>query len=357
MKHTISRWIDSFKNWLNPRDPYRDQYVDDELYRGRRTAQRRNRSILIRRYSVLFGGIILILLIIGGAVWGFNKVSYSREVSSIQTQINNVYTDNRHADVRSSITQTKLDQIKTDIDKLHNGKKTDQLVRQQANAQKAFDVRSNYDQLFNSQTRVDLKVTTKKVDNQLKNLQQDGLTNALKTKYTDRLKAVRKIVVTANKLGKRYNAIIKARKNNQSILVSTISTLIKDMSKNQKSQKTVDQQTKLISLKTIVNKENKQAEKEAQAAAEAAEQAAAEEAAAEAAESSSKSASKSASKAASESAAAESSLEAAQSAANASSTSGSTSDSNGSYNYSNSGDNSYNPYGYGTNGGTSTGSY
>ncbi|KRN93214.1 hypothetical protein [Pediococcus stilesii] len=372
MKQTISRWIESFKNWLNPRDPYHDQYVDDELYRGRRTVKRRKKSILVRRYITLIGGILLVLLVVGGAVWGFNRVSYSREVSSIQTQIDNIYTDNRHADVKSSVTQNSLDKIKTDISKLHNGKKTSKLSNQLSSAQSAFDVRSDYNKLFNSQTRVGLKVTTKKVDTQLSSVKSADLTSSFKNNYVKRLDSVRKIVETADKLGKRYDAIIKAHDNNQTIQVATIEALIKDMSKNQKSQKTVDEQTKLISLKTIVNKENKQAEQEAQAAAAAAEKAAAEKAAAEAAESSSKAASKSASKAASESAAAESSAEAAaeqsaaESAAAASSSSSDTSASyyggNGGIGSSNNGNSGAGLYGgYNANGvnggGTSTGSY
>ncbi len=148
-------------------------------------------------------------------------------------------------------------------------------------------------------------MTTKKVDHQLKNLKQKKVPAQFRTNYTKQLKDVRKIVVMADKLSKRYKVIMKARKNNLSVDVTTVEKLIKDMSKNQKSQKTVDQQTKLISLKTVINKEDKQAAKAAKAAAEAAARAeaiaAAERAAAESSRAESESASKAASKAESES--------------------------------------------------------
>ena len=118
-------------------------------------------------------------------------------------------------------------------------------------------------------------------------------------KYREHLQKVRQIVQTADKLSRRYNTIIKAHQQNQKISVSTIDGLIKDMRKNQQSQRTVDEQTKLISLRSIVNKENKAAEKAAREAAIAAQKEAEEEAARKAAEeSASKEASKSASKAA-----------------------------------------------------------
>lgn len=310
MKNTVSKWIENFKEWLNPQDENRGQYVDDELYRGRRTVKRRNRSIMIRRYSILAGGLVVFLLLIGGIFWGFNRVSSSHQADRLDQEINQLYTDNRHADLENSVTQAKLDNIKSDIGDLKNRKKADSLSSKQALAQNAFDVQSNYNHLFNKQTRVGLKVTTKKVDQQLKTLKHKNVPSMFKTTYTKRLKSVRGIVVKANKLGKRYKAIMDARKNNLSVSIATVEALIKDMSKNQKSQKTVDQQTKLISLKTVINKEDKQAAKDAQAAAAAAEQAAAQAAAEKAAEESSKAESESASKAAAESSSAEAAAEA-----------------------------------------------
>jgi septal ring factor EnvC (AmiA/AmiB activator) len=284
MKDTVSKWIESFKNYLNPREESHSQYVDDELYRGRRTVKRRNKQIMIRRYTVLGTGILVLCLAIGGIIWGFGKFSYSNKANHIQTRIEQLYTNKQRSDLKSSVTQALLDTLKTDIGHLKHRAKTDQLQKEQDLSQNAYTVQTGYDQLFNAQTRIGEKVTIKQVDHQLKSLKTKSVPTAFKTNYTQKLNAVRKVVVKTTKLNKRYQAIMTAHKNGQSIRVSTIDNLLQDMKKNQKSQKTVNQQTKLISLKSVVNKENKQAEKDAQAAAAAAEQAAAQQAAKAAAE-------------------------------------------------------------------------
>lgn len=305
MKNTVLKWIEQLKERFHPQQEDHQPFVDDELYLGSRSRKRRARRRSIKRLSTWVAGLIVAFLLIFGIYRGISHFSSSHRAARLNEEIGRLYTDNRHADLKDSVTQTKLDKLKSDVDSLKHYKNINSLRTKQVAAQNAYDVRADYSHLFNKQTRVALNVTTKKVDHQLKNLKQKKVPAQFRTNYTKQLKDVRKIVVMADKLSKRYKVIMKARKNNLSVDVTTVEKLIKDMSKNQKSQKTVDQQTKLISLKTVINKEDKQAAKAAKAAAEAAARAeaiaAAERAAAESSRAESESASKAASKAESES--------------------------------------------------------
>lgn len=301
MKNTVLKWIEQLKERFHPQQEDHQPFVDDELYLGSRSRKRRARRRSIKRLSTWVAGLIVAFLLIFGIYRGISHFSSSHRAARLNEEIGQLYTDNRHADLKDSVTQTKLDKLKSDVDSLKHYKNIDSLRAKQVAAQNAYDIRADYSHLFNKQTRVALNVTTKKVDHQLKNLKQKKVPAQFRTNYTKQLKDVRKIVVMADKLSKRYKVIMKARKNNLSVDVTTVEKLIKDMSKNQKSQKTVDQQTKLISLKTVINKEDKQAAKAAKAAAEASARAEAIAAAERAAAESSRAASESASKAESES--------------------------------------------------------
>lgn len=322
MNETLNRWIKKFKHWINPRDPYQNEFVEDDLYRGRRSAKRRHRRLVMRRWSILIGNIILVCAVLFGGVWGISKTLYASKVDRLQTRIDRLYVDSQHSDLKKNVTKQQIATLKHDIAQLKDRPKKPALQKAQNQAANAYQVRQDYQHLFNRQNRVDLKVTTKKVNHQMKALSANSVPQAFDKKYREHLQKVRQIVQTADKLSRRYNTIIKAHQQNQKISVSTIDGLIKDMRKNQQSQRTVDEQTKLISLRSIVNKENKAAEKAAREAAIAAQKEAEEEAARKAAEeSASKEASKSASKAAeaSSKAAAESSSKAAEESAAAAS--------------------------------------
>ena len=299
MKNTVLKWIEQLKERFHPQQEDHQPFVDDELYLGSRSRKRRARRRSIKRLSTWVAGLIVAFLLIFGIYRGISHFSSSHRAARLNEEIGRLYTDNRHADLKDSVTQTKLDKLKSDVDSLKHYKNIDSLRAKQVAAQNAYDVRADYSHLFNKQTRVALNVTTKKVDHQLKNLKQKKVPAQFRTNYTKQLKDVRKIVVMADKLSKRYKVIMKARKNNLSVDVTTVEKLIKDMSKNQKSQKTDDQKTKLNILKTLINKEDKQDAKAAKAAAEAGARAEAIEAAEIAAAESSRAASESASKAAS----------------------------------------------------------
>lgn len=276
----------------------------------------------MRRWSILIGSIILVCAVLFGGGWGISKTLYASKVDRLQTRIDRLYVDSQHSDLKKNVTKQQIATLKHDIAQLKDRPKKPALQKAQNQAANAYQVRQDYQHLFNRQNRVDLKVTTKKVNHQMKALSANSVPQAFDKKYREHLQKVRQIVQTADKLSRRYNTIIKAHQQNQKISVSTIDGLIKDMRKNQQSQRTVDEQTKLISLRSIVNKENKAAEKAAREAAIAAQKEAEEEAARKAAEeSASKEASKSASKAAeaSSKAAAESSSKAAEESAAAAS--------------------------------------
>lgn len=334
MNERLNRWISKFKNWINPRDPYQNEFVEDDLYRGRRSAKRRHRRLVMRRWSILIGSIVLVCAVLFGGGWGISKTLYSSKVDRLQTRIDRLYVDSNHSDLKKSVTKQQITTLKDDVAQLKDRPQKQTLEKAQNQAANAYQVRQDYQRLFNQQNRVDLKVTTKKVKHQIQTLSNSAVPQAFDKKYQQRLQKVNHIVKTADQLSRRYKAIMNAHRQNQKISVTTIDALIKDMRKNQQSQRTVDEQTKLISLKSIVNKENKAAEKAAREAAIAAQKEAEEEAARQAAEeSSSKEASKSASKAAESSskAAAESAAAASSAAAESSSYDSSDSYTDGTY--------------------------
>ena len=80
MNETLNRWIKKFKHWINPRDPYQNEFVEDDLYRGRRSAKRRHRRLVMRRWSILIGSIILVCAVLFGGGWGISKTLYASKV-------------------------------------------------------------------------------------------------------------------------------------------------------------------------------------------------------------------------------------------------------------------------------------
>ncbi|WWL94056.1 hypothetical protein V6R94_00195 [Pediococcus acidilactici] len=111
MNETLNRWIKKFKHWINPRDPYQNEFVEDDLYRGRRSAKRRHRRLVMRRWSILIGSIILVCAVLFGGGWGISKTLYASKVDRLQTRIDRLYVDSQHSDLKRTSPSSKLPRL------------------------------------------------------------------------------------------------------------------------------------------------------------------------------------------------------------------------------------------------------
>ena len=325
MKEDFANWINSLFNWLNPsrRD---NKYIDDDLYNGRRTVKRRNHSTSIKRYVSLLIGIVVVVLLVLGIGKGLKHFSFGNQTTTIQKNLDSMYVDANHSDLKKNVNQTDIDKINTKINKLKAGKKTASFQKESAELQANFNVKDNYDNLYNNENHVADKANSKDVDQQLKNLKANvKVSSDFKNNYQQKLNDTKKILQETDKLSKRYELIMEDIKYKVAVDPNVVEKLINDMNNNKNSQKTLNQQTKLISLKSQIKKDYKKYLKDeanAKAAAEQAQREADAKAAAEEAEAESSAA---ASRAASQS---EATAEANAAAAASASSDDSTSDSN-----------------------------
>lgn len=279
----ITNWFQhiftNIKDYLNPNeaDPHND-YVDDELYRNRRSVRRRQSTLRESHYIIFGASIAGILIVFFGLLSLGHYTVNSVRTANAATRVNQLFTSDARSNIKTSTTSTKVTQTTVDVKKLHTSSDKKRMLVDLNNANHMITIRQKYAAFYNSKGLLNSNISVKKIGTLESSLNKYGLPGEFNNKYQRYLKNTKVIAKRADSYDKQFKAIKKNQLLGIPVSSESVAKLIKKMDNNSKSQKTVTQQKQLIKLKkTLVIEEKAQqaalvAEQQEQAEIAAAEQ-------------------------------------------------------------------------------------